>query len=300
MTDSPDLFPGFTSRYIGTEAGRIFVRIGGDGPPLVLLHGFPETGVMWHRLAPALAERFTVVVPDLRGYGWSSAPTSHGGENYTKRAMGTDVVALMEELGHARFALAGHDRGGRVAYRLALDHPGRLTRLALLDIVPTIEVWHSIERGEGGAQHWSFLAEPEPKPEKTIAENPDSYFLGLIRLWAKGKTLQTFDPQAISAYRAAWGDPSRIHAFCEDYRAGASQDRIADEADLAAGKRIGCPTLILASGDYLVKPGQETPLSIWQRTFTPDAAGVTIPSGHFIAEENAPDTLAALRQFLGS
>ncbi len=221
------------------------MRFAGSGAPLVLLHGFPETGVMWHGIAPKLAERFTVVVPDLRGYGWSSAPASTGGEGYTKRAMGTDVVAVMEALGHARFAFAGHDRGARVGYRLALDHPGRLTRLALLDIVPTLEVWRAMEKGSLSSPHWAFLAELEPKPEKEIGGDPDGYYFGLMKLWAGGTTLDAFDPRALAAYRSGWGDPTRVHATCEDYRAGAKQDRAADEADEAAGKTISCPVQIL-------------------------------------------------------
>ena len=298
--DAPEFFPGFASRYIGTEAGRIFARIGGEGPPLVLVHGFPETGVMWHRIAPVLAQRFTVVVPDLRGYGWSAAPRSHGGEGYTKRVMGADIVTVMEELGHGRFAFAGHDRGARVGYRLSLDHPGRLSRLSLLDIVPTVEVWRSIERGSGEAPHWSVLAEAEPKPEQMIAENPDAYYRGLMRLWSKGNSLQDFAPQAIAAYAAGWGDPSRIHASCEDYRAGALQDRQADETDEAAGRTISCPVQVLSSTDYLGQPGGEAPLATWHRTFAPNAVGITIDSGHFLAEENAPATLQALEGFLSA
>ena len=293
-----EFFPGFETRYIATDAGRIFVRFAGSGEPLVLLHGFPETGVMWHRIAPKIAERFSVVVPDLRGYGWSSAPASHNGEAYTKRAMGTDVVTVMEELGHVRFAFAGHDRGARVGYRLALDHPGRVTRLALLDIVPTMEVWRGIEAGNTSSPHWPFLAEPEPKPETTIATGPDHYYFGLMQRWTKAGNLDAFDPQALKEYSAGWGDPSRVHATCEDYRAGANQDRAADEADAAAGKTIGCPVQIIASGGYLTKPGEELPLSTWHRTFAPSAVGVTVDSGHFIAEENAPAALDALEQFL--
>lgn len=298
MTDAPEFFPGFTSKYVSTKAGKIFVRVGGEGPPLVLLHGFPETGVMWHSLAPDLAKRFTLVIPDLRGYGWSSAPASHKGESYTKRVMGDDVVSLMDQLGHARFSFAGHDRGARVGYRLALDHPGRITRLALLDILPTIEVWRSIERGSGEAPHWRFLAGPEPGPEKVIMANPDAYYSDLMRQWSMGGSLDRFNPRALDAYRAGWGDSSRVHALCEDYRAGAGQDRAGDEADEAAGKRIDCAVQILASTEYLGKPGDEAPLDIWRRTFAPDAVGTPIDSGHFIAEENPAATLQALETFL--
>ncbi len=298
MPDLADLLPGFASRYVPTEAGRVFARIGGSGPPVVLLHGFPETLVMWHRIAPALAKRFTVVAMDLRGYGWSSAPRSHAGEAYTKRAMGQDVIAVMDDLGHAAFAVAGHDRGARVAYRLALDHPGRVSKLALLDIYPTIEVWRKIEAGTEDAPHWPFLAEPEPGPEQEIAKGPDAYFEGLMRKWARGDSLEGFDPRALAHYRAAWGDPSRIHAFCEDYRAGATLDRQADEADEAAGKTIACPVLVLAGTDYLVSSVGETPLDIWRRSFAPQATGETFDAGHFIAEEAPDATLRALDAFL--
>ncbi len=298
MPDLADLFPGFASRYVGTEGGRIFARIGGSGPPLALLHGFPETHAMWHRIAPALAERHTVVALDLRGYGWSSAPLSHGGEAYTKRFMGRDVVAVMADLGHATFALAGHDRGARVGYRLALDEPGRIGKLALLDILPTMAVWQAIESGAETSPHWPFLAEAEPGPERDIADGPDRYFETLMRKWSKAKSLAAFDPRALAHYRAGWNEPSRIHAFCEDYRAGADQDRRQDEADLAAGKTIDAPVLVLVGDGYLVTGDGPTPLDVWRRTFAPRATGVGIASGHFLAEENAAAARDALLAFL--
>ena len=169
MPDLADLFPGFASEWINTEAGRIFARVGGNGPPLLLLHGFTETHVMWHRLAPTLAETHRVVCMDLRGYGWSSVPRSDAThETYSKRAMGRDVVAGMEALGHVRFALAGHDRGARVGYRLALDHPGRIERLSLLDILPTSYVWAQMKAGHIPEAHWGFLSRPAPEPEEEI------------------------------------------------------------------------------------------------------------------------------------
>ncbi len=298
MDDLAELFPGFAPHYVSTDAERLFVRVAGRGAPLLLAHGFPETGVMWHRIAPVLAERFTVVVADLRGYGWSAAPDSRDGEGYTKRVMGADLVAVMEHLGHARFAFAGHDRGARIGYRLALDHPGRLTALALLDIVPTQAVWEAIEGGSETAPHWPFLAKPAPEPETQIAQDAVGYYTDLMRKWVKGGDLSRIDPRALDHYRAAWGDPSRIHASCEDYRAGARQDRHADEEDLSVGKHITCPVHLLASRHYLAKPGQEAPLNTWRRTFAPDATGVEIDSGHFMAEENPEATLAALQEFL--
>lgn len=298
MPDLADLFPGFASRTVATEAGRIFARVGGSGPPLALLHGFPQTMAMWHRLAPTLAQAFTVVAIDLRGYGWSAAPRSTAGAGYAKRLMAADIVAVMDELGHARFALAGHDRGARVGYRLALDQPGRLTALALLDIVPTAEVWRQMEAGSPQAPHWRTLAAPAPQPETEIAANPDDFFEGLMRRWAKAASLSALDPRALAHYRAAWGDPSRVHAMCEDYRAGATLDRAADETDLAAGRTIDCPVHVLASTSSLQKDGGEPALETWRRTFAPHATGIVLDCGHFIAEEAPAEAEASLMPFL--
>ena len=298
MPDLVDLFPGFGSHTASTDAGRIFARVGGSGPPLVLQHGFPETGAMWHRLAPELARRFTLVIPDLRGYGWSSAPRSRDGEAYTKRAMGGDIVALMDDLGHARFRFVGHDRGARVGYRLALDQPVRIERLALLDIGPTVSVWRARESDPDFSPHWPWLAESEPRPEEAIARDPDGYFGGLMAKWSQAGSLAAFAPEALAHYRAAWRDPSRIHAMCEDYRAGATLDVAHDEADEATGRTVACPILVLASTGYLIRPRGPAPLDTWRRGLAPSAEGVDIDSGHFMAEENAPATLAALTAFL--
>lgn len=297
MTD--DLFPGFAAHWIDTEVGRIFACSKGDGPPVVLLHGFPQTLAMWHRIAPALAETHAVACMDLRGYGWSSAPRGdQAHETYSKRAMGRDVVAVMEALGHVRFAVVGHDRGARVGYRLALDQPGRVERLALLDILPTFANWERIRAGFP-APHWEFLARPSPEPETEIGRDPLPYFDGLLAGWTASGTLDAFDPRALAAYRASCNEPSRIHAFCEDYRAGATVDVAADEADRAAGRRIACPTLVLTGDAYLTRGGAtETPLDVWRRTFAPNAVGATVRSGHFVAEEDPEGTLAALRPFL--
>ncbi len=181
MSNTDALFPGFEAHWLDTSAGKIFARTCGDGPPLVLLHGFPQTHVMWYGVASELASTHRVVVMDLRGYGWSAVPHSKGGENYSKRTMAQDVIEAMEQLDHMRFALAGHDRGARVGCRLALDHPGRLEKLALLDIIPTCEVWCGIEAGERPAAHWGFLSQTEPGPEDAIKEQrPDTYFRGLM------------------------------------------------------------------------------------------------------------------------
>jgi haloacetate dehalogenase len=297
---SADLFPGFESHWIDTDEGRIFARSGGDpqSEPLVLLHGFPQSHLMWARMAGELAKRFHVVAMDLRGYGWSSAPRSKNGEAYSKRAMGADVVRVMQKLGYVRFRVVGHDRGARVGYRLALDQPGRVEKLALLDILPTMEVWRNIKAGVTPAAHWAFLSQPEPAPENEIARiGPNSYFEGLMQAWTQDQSLRAFGAAALSEYRNAWGDTSRIHAFCEDYRAGAQQDLAADEADLAARRTIEAPVCVL-SGSFFLTAGPRPALDVWRDTFAPQAIGAQIKSGHFLAEENAPDTLAALLAFL--
>jgi haloacetate dehalogenase len=297
---SDELFPGFEAHWIDTEAGRIFARSKGSGPPLVLLHGFPQTQAMWHRIAPALAETHRVVCMDLRGYGWSAVPRSHAAhETYSKRAMGQDVIAVMEALGHVRFAVVGHDRGARVGYRLALDHPGRVERLSLLDILPTFHVWAQMRSGVIPAAHWGYLSEPAPKPEQEIGRDPLPYFEGLMAKWSGTGDLTPFDPRALQSYRAGCNEPTRIHAFCEDYRAGATFDIAADEADRAAGKTISCPVQVIWSEFYLTGgAGAESPLDVWRRTFAPAVTGVRVASGHFVAEENPSATLAALQPFL--
>ncbi|MHC2017517.1 alpha/beta fold hydrolase [Methylobacterium sp. CM6247] len=298
---STDLFPGFSADWIDIQEGRFFARSGGreDAPPVILLHGFPQTHACWHRIAPALAETHRVVCLDQKGYGWSEAPKGDAHhEAYSKRRMGRDVVAIMERLGHVRFALVGHDRGARVGYRLALDEPGRIERLALLDILPTLVQWERIEADPDVSSHWASLARPAPGPEEEIGRDPVAYFEGLLRQWSNARSLDPFAPEALSLYRENWNVPERIHAFCEDYRAGATRDREADLDDLAAGKTLSCPTLIL-TGDGYLDHSHETPLAAWQRTFAPKAEAVDITSGHFLAEENAPETLEALRAFLG-
>lgn len=304
MSDGSDLFPGFKSGYFDTEEGSVFVRHGGEGPPVLLLHGFPQTHACWHRIAPELAKSYHVVCMDMRGYGWSSAPRGSADHaTYSKRAMGRDAVRVMSQLGHTQFALVGHDRGARVGYRLALDHPGRLTHFALLDIVPTITAWQRIEAGEIPAAHWEFLARPHPEPEDAIGKDPIAFFDKLMAGWTLNGNLDAFDPRALASYRASNSDPSRIHAFCEDYRAGATLDRAQDEADLAAGKTILCPTLVVWGEFYLTgsdDPNAKNALDYWKATFAPEAQGAMVSSGHFVAEEAPVETLKALTRFLSS
>ena len=300
MPDLADLFPGFASHWIDTSAGKIFARAGGSGPPLLLLHGYTETNVMWHRVAPDLARRFSLVVPDLPGYGWSAVPEADANHApYDKRSMAKAMIEIMEKLGHVRFRMAGHDRGGRVAYRLALDHPGRIARMATLDIVPTSEMWQAMDANMAmKVWHWPFLAQPYPLPEMLISKAPVDYLEWKLASWTKAKNLSAFDPRALEHYRASFSDPLRIHAQCEDYRAGYGADRLNDEADHAQAKTINCPFLALWGGQGIA---QETsgPLAIWKK-WAPQAIGQPIDSGHFLTEENPAATAKALLDFFGA
>ena len=300
MPDLADLFPAFDSHWIDTSIGKMFARAGGSGPPLLLLHGYPQTNAMWHKVAPALAERFTLVIPDLPGYGCSAAPEADNDHApYDKRSMARVMVGIMDTLGHERFHLAGHDRGGRVAYRLALDHPARVTRMATLDIVTTYDMWMGMDRNMAmKVWHWPFLAQPAPLPEMLIEKAPVAYLEWKMASWTKAKNLSAFDPRALDHYRAAFSEPMRIHASCEDYRAGQTADFVNDEADRKAGKTIQCPFLALwgASG---IPSETSGPLPLW-RQWAPKAQGAPIDSGHFLPEENPADTARALADFFGA
>jgi haloacetate dehalogenase len=297
MADLADLFPGYEAKWIGTTSGRIFARVGGKGPPLLLLHGYSSTHVMWHKVAPKLDDRFTLVIADLPGYGWSDMPESDKDHTpYTKRAMAKALVEAMESLGYVHFALAGHDRGGRVSYRLALDHPGRLSRLAVLDILPTYNYWERINRLYAlKIYHWTFLAQPYPFPETLILGNPDFFLKEKMASQTKSKTLAAFDPQAMAHYLAPFRDPSRVHAMCEDYRAGAYADYDIDKADVDAAKKITVPMLALW-GDAGIAAAAATPLDTWTSWAT-NVRGAPVDCGHFLAEENPEATAKLLREF---
>jgi haloacetate dehalogenase len=298
MSDLADLFPGYQSHWIDTSAGKIFARSGGKGPPLLLLHGYAQTNVMWHRVAPALAEHFSLVIADLPGYGWSSVQEAEANHApYDKRSMAKGMVELMEALGHVRFRLAGHDRGGRVAYRLALDHPGRLEKLATLDIVPTYAMWRGIDAKLAfRIWHWTFLALPAPFPEEMIGRDPVSYWDRKTAPGTKAKSLDAFDPRALNHYRTSFSDPLRIHATCEDYRAGRTTDLQHDEADRAAGKKIGCPLLALWGAAGIPSEAEADPLATW-REWATDVRGFAIDCGHYLPEENPDATAKALLEF---
>lgn len=296
MSAPADLFPGFERRFIEAQGLRLFVRIGGSGPPLLLLHGFPQTHAEWHRIAPKLAERFTVVAPDLRGYGDSDAPASQGGALYSKRVMAEDAASLMRALGFPRFRLAGHDRGGRVAYRLAFDHPRAVEALAVLDIAPTLEMWEGMDAARAlQVYHWSFLAQPAPMPERLLERDPRAWIDHTLASWTATKSLACFDDRALARYRTFFAEPARIHACCEDYRAGATLDRTADAEDRAAGRRIGPPVLALWGGAGIPAQGA-SPLDVWRR-WADDVRGRAIEAGHFLPEENPDATADALLCF---
>jgi haloacetate dehalogenase len=288
------LFEGFGTRTVAAEGAAIHLRIGGDGPPLLLLHGYPQTSAMWHRVAPGLAERFTVVAADLRGYGGSAKPPSDPDHlTYSKRAMALDMVQVMAELGFGSFAVAGHDRGGRVGYRMALDHPAVVTRLAVMDIVPTAVMWQRMDRELAMATwHWLFLAQPGGLPETMIGADPARWVRDALRRWAGNP--EVFAPEAVEEYVRCFADPDAIYASCEDYRAGATVDDRLDTADLGR-RRIRCPVLVLW-GEGGIAQRAEDPLAAW-RPWCDDVRGQGVPCGHFVAEEAPAETLAALEEF---
>jgi haloacetate dehalogenase len=278
------MFDQFTLEHIDVGEATLRVRHGGHGPPIVLLHGHPRTHVTWHRVAPALAESHTVVCPDLRGYGQSSKPA---GDDYSKRAMAADIRNLMAELGHERFAVAGHDRGCYVAMRLALDHPDAVTHLGVLDGVP---IGEALARADARFAalwwHWFFLGQTVKPAEPIISADPEAWY-----------RLDAVDPAVREDLRAAVKDPATVHAMVSDYRAGLRADRAADDADRAAGRKIGCPTLFCwSTRDDMVELYGD-PLSIW-RDWAGDVVGIPIESGHHMAEENPEALTAALRDLL--
>ena len=291
------MFEGFAERRIPTGEVEIFVRIGGNGPPLLLLHGYPQTHVAWHRVAPILARHYTLIVPDLRGYGQSRGPAPDAAHrHYSKRAMAQDMAALMTGLGHERFRLAGHDRGARVGYRLCLDHPERVERLAAIDIIPTLDVWEEIDADKALASyHWQFLAVPAPVPERLIGADPDFYIGHLLARWAGRR--DGLDPAAVAAYLGQFRDPAVIAATCADYRAGATVDRADDAEDRRHGRKIACPVLVLWGRRYLSSK-TSSPLKAW-RKWADEVREVGLDCGHFVVEEKPEEAAQALLSFLG-
>jgi haloacetate dehalogenase len=289
------MIDGFESRAIETPRGTVHAWIGGSGPPALLLHGWPETHVMWRAVAPTLAERLTVVVPDLPGYGESfRPPVTEDHSGHSKRALAADFIAALRALGHERFAVAGHDRGGRVAYRMALDHPDAVTRLAVLDIVPTGEVWARADAVMMlGYWHWAFLAQPAPLPERLISADPGAFWLAAERIGLKPGDPR-YPDAVLAAYRAQFDDPAWVTATCEDYRAGATIDRDHDREE----RTIECPVLSLWGGAGALPRFYADPLEPW-RALAPRVTGRAVQgASHFLVEDAPEEVAAELTAFL--
>jgi haloacetate dehalogenase len=290
---------GFDYKRITTSGATINVATSGKGAPLLLLHGYPQTHHMWRKVAPALAQEFAVVCADLRGYGDSSKPEgAPDHSNYSKRAMAADMTEVMASLGYRQFSIAGHDRGGRVGYRLALDHPAAVKRLALLDIVSTKAVYEQATMPLATAYfHWYFLIQSRPLPETLIRHDP-RFWLNTIFGGLAASQGTPFDEATIGEYLRTFATPEGIHGSCEDYRAGASIDLANDRAGVVAGRKITCPTLVLwGAGSAIGKFFQ--PLDTWH-DLVASPEGAAIDSGHFIPEENPEETVRALRAFFRS
>ena len=292
------MLENFDSCDIEVDGARIHAAVGGDGPPVLLLHGYPQSHVMWHRLAPDLADQHTVVLADLRGYADSSRPASvRDHASYSKRVMAADQVGLMRRLGFENFALVGHDRGARVAHRLCLDHPEVVSRVALLDIVPTRHVFTHVDRAMAQAYyHWFFLSQPADLPEHLISADPRYWVRRKLAQWSGPAGIDAFAPEAVEEYVRCFSDPDVIRASCEDYRAGASIDLEHDEVDAAAGRRVECPMLVLWGAEGFVGSAYDV-VDVWNNYAT-DVRGQALNCGHFLAEEEPDATLTALDEFL--
>jgi len=297
-------FDGFPGRLFSAGQVELFARTGGDPsrPALLLLHGYPQTHAMWHRVARELGAEFALVIPDLRGYGDSTKPApaptpelDHA--QHSKRAMAEDMVALMRSLGHERFAVVGHDRGGRVAHRLALDHPERVERLVVIDIVPTLDMYDATDmRFASWYYHWFFLIQPAPLPERMIGADPSFYLRWTLGAWGT-HGLGFVEPEALAEYERCFCRADTIHAACEDYRASASIDLEHDRASRAAGVKIACPTLVLWGTRGVVGRLYDPP-ALWRAQCAATVEGAALAAGHFIPEELPAETVTRLRAFL--
>jgi len=291
------LYPGFETRDVESDPGvHIRIRVGGRGAPLLLLHGHPQTHAIWHKIAPALAERFTLVLADLRGYGDSSKPPGDADHaNYSKRVMAHDMLHVMRALGHPRFSVLAHDRGARVAHRLAIDHAEAVQRLAVLDIAPTLAMYEQTSDAFARAYwHWFFLIQPAPLPERLIEADPAAYVRDVMGRRSAG--LAPFDPRALAEYVRCLALPGAAHGLCEDYRAAAGIDLAHDRADRGAGCRLAMPVLALWGEQGVVHQCFD-PLAEWRRVAA-DVRGHPLPCGHYIAEEAPEALLAAALPFL--
>ncbi|MXZ82025.1 MAG: alpha/beta hydrolase [Gammaproteobacteria bacterium] len=287
------MFESFATQDIECGDAIIHCRSGGRGAPLLLLHGFPQTHVHWHRVAPLLMDEFTLVIPDLRGYGASLGPEPDSGNiNYSKRAMAGDMVCVMEEFGYGEFSIASHDRGARVAHRLALDHPDRVSRLVSLDTLPTLDIWESLDMADAlHLFHWTLLAQPAPLSELMMGADPDFFLMHLLGRWTPRPDV--LDPLAIEEYRKAFRKPSVRRAMAADYRAGATVDLEHDRQDRDANRRLQCPVFVPRGHLYMSNPLQP----VWER-WADNVTEVALECGHFIAEELPEECAQAIRTFL--
>ncbi|MGK7863004.1 alpha/beta fold hydrolase [Falsiroseomonas sp. E2-1-a4] len=290
------MFEGFTEERRAGDGVTLRLRRGGEGPPLLLLHGNPQTHMMWHKLAPVLAQRFTVICPDLRGYGFSDKPSpSADHAPYAKRAMAADMLALMQGLGFPEFQVVAHDRGARVAHRLALDAPQAVQRLCVMDIVPTLHHFENADMDFAlGYHHWFFLAQPHPKPERMILRDVEDWFTGHT---SRGQHGDVFAPAARADYIAALHQPGTVMGICEDYRAATTIDLAHDRASRAAGQKVECPLLALWGAKGKIEVWYDA-LSVWRDYASGPLSGHSVNSGHYLAEEAPEEVLAALEGFL--
>ena len=299
MAHTRPWFDGFQARDFDVAGTRIHARTGGTAgaPPLLLLHGFPQSHVMWQRVAQQLAPHFALVLADLRGYGDSAKAAGLADHaNYSKRAMAGDLAGLMQQLGHARFGVCGHDRGGRVAHRLALDHPAAVTRLAVIDIAPTLDMYSATDlRFASAYYHWFHLIQPTPLPELMIAGCWREYLHTKLGRWG-GTGLGQFEPQALAEYERCFARPETVHAMCEDYRASAGIDLEHDRASRAAGDKVACDLLVLW-GQRGVVNALFDPLALWRAQCSGAVQGACLPAGHYIPEELPAETATALLAF---
>lgn len=291
---------GFIRRRIATNGIHLSVQEGGSGLPLILLHGYPQNGMCWSRVAPEFARHFRVLIPDLRGYGASDTPPDDAAHTaYSKREMARDIVGLLDAEGIATAMVLGHDRGARVTYRLALDHPARVSRIGIIEIAPTADYWAAWNAEMAmAAYHWTFLAQPAPLPERMISADPQAYIDWTLQGWTLAKSLDAFPPGALESYRMQARDPARIAAMCADYRAGATTDRHHDQADLAAGRRITTPLRFLwGRHGFPARTGD--PAGIW-RKWASDVTDAACESGHFVMEENPAAVLDTFLPFFSA
>jgi haloacetate dehalogenase len=298
---NPPWFEGFDTRHVATTGAEVCLRTGGDpdARPLLLLHGFPQTHVMWQRVVQRLKHDFFLVLPDLRGYGDSShAPGLPDHSNYSKRAMAQDLVEVMDSLGIADFNLCGHDRGGRVAHRLALDHPARVNKLCVIDIAPTLDMYARTDFDFARAYyHWFHLIQPAPLPELMIGGNARAYLEAKLGGWGSGGLLH-IEPEALAEYERCFCRAESIHTACEDYRASAGIDLEHDRESRALGEKIACDTLVLWGAHGVVQRLFD-PLALWQAQCAGAVTGWAMPAGHFIPEQLPEETAAALRSHMG-